>query len=370
MSHTTSLEPQRNGTEQSFTPSERWTAVATRDRRWDGRFVYAVKTTGIYCRPSCASRRPRRENVRFFAASSDAEAAGFRPCHRCRPRGEASGAEIAIGKAREYLEARIETRVTLEELADAVGMSPHHLQRTFKRLTGVSPRQYTAALRADRLKTVLKSGVTVSRATYEAGYGASSRAYDAAGSHLGMTPGAYRRGGAGVRIHYATARTQLGHVLVAVTERGLCAITLGDGDAQLERVLAEEYPSADLERVALKLPASDQSLLCEWLGAVVHYMNGERSALQLPLDAAGTPFQRRVWEALREIPYGETRSYSQVAQRIGAPQAVRAVASACARNRVAIVIPCHRVVRKDGALGGYRWGPDRKRALLAQEAKT
>jgi AraC family transcriptional regulator, regulatory protein of adaptative response / methylated-DNA-[protein]-cysteine methyltransferase len=350
-----------------------WAAVTARDGRLDGRFVYAVATTGVYCRPGCGSRRPLRANVAFFATPDAAEAAGFRPCRRCHPRDTATAAETVVARARAHLDAHADEPVTLDVLARVAGMSPYHLQRTFKRLVGVSPKRYAAALRAERLKAELRGGATVSRATFDAGYGASSRAYHAADVHLGMSPAAYRRGGRGTHIRYATTASAVGRVLVAATERGVCAVTLGDDDAQLERALAAEFPNATRERVDVgEGPDGDaadgpRGELREWLQAVAEHLDGTGGRLAVPVDAGGTAFQQRVWSALREIPYGETRSYSELAAAVGAPRAVRAVASACAHNRVALVIPCHRVVRQGGALGGYRWGVERKRRLLARE---
>jgi len=342
----------------------RWNAVVARDRKQDGSFVYAVRTTGVYCKPSCASRQALRENVRFFADPEAAEAAGFRACKRCDPRATESASSRVIAKARAYLEAHVDAPPALDTLAKEVGMSPSHLQRTFKREVGMSPRTYAAALRADRLKAHLRAGATVSRATFDAGYGASSRAYDAASEQLGMTPGAYRRGGKGVHIRYMTAPTALGRVLVAATERGVCAVTLGDDDAALEDALNSEYPQSTRTRVR---GSHGDERLRGWVAAVSAYLEGTAREIAVPLDVPGTPFQQRVWQALQRIPYGETRSYSEVAESIAAPAAVRAVAGACARNRVSLVIPCHRVVRGTGALGGYRWGLARKERLLARE---
>jgi AraC family transcriptional regulator, regulatory protein of adaptative response / methylated-DNA-[protein]-cysteine methyltransferase len=346
------------------TETTRWNAVVSRDREQDGAFVYAVRTTGVYCKPSCASRRALRENVRFFADPAAAESAGFRACKRCDPRATESSASRVIAKARAYLEAHADAPPALGALSRVVGMSASHLQRTFKREVGVSPRQYAAALRADRLKANLRAGATVSRATFDAGYGASSRAYDAATEQLGMTPGAYRRGGKGVHIRYMTAPTSLGRLLVAATERGVCAVTLGNDDASLENALNSEYPQSTRTRV--RGTGGDEQLRA-WVAAVRAYLDGSEREIAVPLDVSGTPFQERVWDALQRIPYGETRSYTQVAESIAAPTAVRAVASACARNRVSLIIPCHRVVRGTGALGGYRWGLARKERLLARE---
>ncbi len=342
----------------------RWASVVARDSAQNGRFVYAVATTGVYCKPSCASRHALRANVTFFASGAEAEAAGFRACLRCEPNASASAAERAIGRARAYVEAHLDDGVTLGGIAREAGMSLSHLQRTFKRIVGVSPRQYAAALRADRFKTHLRTGATVSRATFDAGYGASSRAYDAAGKHLGMTPGAYRRGGEGVNIRYMTAPSALGRLLVAATKQGVCAITLGEDDATLETALHAEYPRATRRRVR---GGDGNADLRAWIVAVAAHLEGAELELEVPMDVVGTPFQRRVWSELQRIPYGETRSYSQVARSIDAPAAVRAVANACARNRLALIVPCHRVVRAGGALGGYRWGIARKELLLARE---
>ena len=349
---------------RAHTDAARWKAVVARDASQDGAFVFAVRTTGVYCKPSCASRRALRENVSFFADPESAEAAGFRACKRCEPRATESATSRVIARARAYLEAHAEEKPTLDVLATEVGMSASHLQRTFKREVGVSPRKYAAALRADRLKAHLRAGSTVSRATYDAGYGASSRAYEAATEQLGMTPGAYRRGGRGVAIRYVIAATSLGRVLVAATGRGVCAVTLGDDDASLEEALRLEYPQSSRTRVR---GAGVDARLLEWVRAVSAYIEGSAQQIAVPLDVDGTPFQQRVWQALQSIPYGETRSYTQVAQAIRSPSAVRAVASACARNRVSLVIPCHRVVRGTGALGGYRWGLERKERLLERE---
>jgi AraC family transcriptional regulator of adaptative response/methylated-DNA-[protein]-cysteine methyltransferase len=338
-----------------------WNAVVERDAALDGTFVFAVRTTGIYCRPSCPSRRPLRTNVEFFAAPGDAAAAGYRACLRCEPNAQDTKAERAVAAARAHLEAHAGEPVTLAALARVTGMSAHHLQRTFKRIVGVSPGQYAAALRAERLKEHLRSGATVSRATYDAGYGASSRVYAAAERRLGMTPAAYRRGGRGVRVRFTTAGTDFGRLLVAATDRGVCSVMLGDHDAALERALAEEFPNAERVR------AGDDEDLREWAGSVAAHLAGTQPDLAIELDVGGTPLQQKVWSELRRIPWGETRSYAQVAAAVGAPKAVRAVAGACARNPVALVVPCHRVVRTDGALGGYRWGIERKAKLLAQE---
>lgn len=341
---------------------EAWAAVLSRDPAYAGRFIYAVASTGIYCRPGCASRLPRREHVRFFAGPTEAEAAGFRPCKRCRPdRDGLTATRRSIELAREYLDAHLDETVTLERLARVAHMSPYHLQRTFKRIVGLPPRRYVEARRLERLKERLREGDTVARAAFEAGYSSTSRLYERAAEQLGMTPGAYRRGGAGMRICYATAATALGRLLVAATERGLCAVAFGDDDAALVHDLRREYPRASIE------PAGS-GVLQGWVDQIVAYLEGERTNLRLPIDLPATDFQRRVWEALREIPYGETRTYRELAEAIGRPTATRAVARACASSRVALVVPCHRIVRGDGDLAGYRWGPERKRRLLELEA--
>ncbi|HET9985721.1 MAG TPA: bifunctional DNA-binding transcriptional regulator/O6-methylguanine-DNA methyltransferase Ada [Longimicrobiales bacterium] len=342
---------------------EAWAAVLTRDPSYDGRFFFAVATTGVYCRPGCASRRPRRENVRFFATAAQAAAAGFRACKRCRPSEDRpSAAQTSIERARAYLEDHLDENVTLERLARVAYMSAYHLQRTFKRHLGLTPRQYVEARRAERLKARLRAGDTVSRATFEAGYGSASRVYEQVDAHLGMTPGAYREGGRGMKIRFATAVTPLGRILVAATQRGLCAVTLGDDAASLEAGLRREYPRASIE------PAGEE--LRAWVEAIVSYVEGTARDLAIPLDVRATRFQWRVWRALQEIPYGSTRSYREVAEAIGQPTAARAVARACATNRVALVIPCHRVVRGDGDTRGYRWGEARKRHLLEMESAS
>ena len=346
---------------ETLDPETAWTAVLDRDARFDGQFVYAVDSTGVYCRPTCPSRRPRRANVRFFAAPEEAEGAGYRPCRRCRPRqGETSRQAEAVRRASAFLEAHLEENPSLTDLAREVGLSPHHLQRTFKAATGLSPKQYAARLRAAQFKAEVQRGESVASATYGAGYGSSSRLYEKADANLGMTPGAYRRGGKGMQIRYTVADSPFGRLLVGATERGICAVNLGDEDAALETELRREYPSAEIER--------DDEALKDWLATILPRLNGPAAARDLPLDLQATAFQWRVWRALQEIPYGETRSYREIAAAVGQPNAARAVAQACANNRVALVVPCHRVVRGDGTPGGYRWGTERKRRILGYEA--
>ena len=338
-----------------------WEAVRARDARWDGRLVFAVASTGIYCRPSCPAKRPLRKNVSFFQSPGAAREAGFRPCRRCRPGSpEASSSEQGVARARAYLDARGGEDVPLEELGRAAGMSPFHLQRTFKRMTGLSPKAYVLARRAERLKAGLRKGNRVTDATFEAGWSSAARAYDSA--HLGMTPGAYGRGGEGMRIRFTVTGSPLGRLLVAATTRGVCAVMLGENDRTLERELRREYPRAEVLR--------GESRLEEWVASIVASLEGRNEAVLVPLDLPGTAFQWKVWGALRQIPTGATRSYREIAGAIGRPTAARAVARACATNHAAIAIPCHRVLRGDGSLGGYRWGVERKRKLLEVERST
>lgn len=340
----------------------RWQAILDRDVGSDGAFVYAVRSTGIYCRPSCPSRRPRRDQVIFFPVSEAAERAGFRPCRRCRPQENTSPQVKWVQHICRYIETHLNDPLTLANLSAEVGISPYHLQRTFKRIMGLTPRQYAEAYRLGRLKTRLREGEDVTRALYAVGYGSSSRVYERAPTQLGMTPATYRRGGRGMRISYTIVDCPLGRLLVAATERGVCAVSLGDSDAALEAALSSEYPAAEIDR--------DEVDLNQWVSTLLNYLNGRQPHLNLlPMDVQATAFQWRVWKELRAIPYGSTRSYGEVARVLGQPTAARAVARACATNPVALVIPCHRVVRKDGDLGGYRWGVERKRALLAQEQK-
>ena len=340
-----------------------WRAVEARDQRFDGAFVYAVQSTRVYCRPSCPSRRALRANVSFFAQPADAERAGFRPCLRCEPRSEhpeAAGAP-AVARAKAYLDAHAEEAVPLRDLARHAGMSASHLQRSFKQLLGVSPKEYQDALRVNQLKTRLRAGDTVSRATFEAGFGSSSRVYERADALLGMTPASYRRGGAGMRIAYTIADAPVGRVLVGTTERGVCAVELGATDDEVERALRADFPNATLER------SDDEH--ATWVRAVLDQVRqpARVTSHRVPLDVDGTAFQWQVWKALQAIPAGERRTYSEIAAAIGRPAAARAVARACATNRVAVVIPCHRIVRGSGELSGYKWGVDRKRRLLESE---
>ena len=335
----------------------KWQQVMARDARQDGRFVFAVRTTGVYCRPSCPSRRPRRDSVEFFASPNDAERAGYRACLRCKPTQISAQAQY-VTRARQLLD-NAEGVVTLAQLGQRVGLSPFHLQRLFKRATGLSPREYQSARRLQHVRTGLRQGEDVTTALYDAGFGSPSRLYEKAPQQLGMTPGEYRRGGAGANIIFAIVPTPLGRLLVAATERGLCAVRFGDNATDLERDLRREFHAAELHR--------DDDAMRQYVEPLLAAVRGENNTIDLPLDVRATAFQMKVWEKLRQIPRGETRSYSEVAREIGEHGAVRAVARACASNPVALAVPCHRVVRTDGDLAGYRWGIERKKKLLERE---
>jgi len=342
-------------------PTQQWRIVLARDRRYDGDFVYAVRSTGIYCRPSCPSRRPRRTVVRFFPIPEAAEAAGFRACRRCHP-SRLQPHDPAVALVRELcraIDAQPDGPADLTALGRRAGRSPHQVLRAFRRVLGVSPRQYRDARRVSRLKSSLKEMPHVSPAIYEAGFGSSSRVYERAAGALGMTPATYARGGRGAAIRYSVVPSPLGTLLVAATERGICKIGLGDSPATLERDLRREFPSAHIAR--------DTGRMSAWVQTILAHLAGTEPHLDLPLDIRATAFQQKVWAALRKIPYGSTRSYQAVARSIGSPSATRAVARACATNPVALVIPCHRVVREDGDVGGYRWGAERKKVLLQRE---
>jgi AraC family transcriptional regulator, regulatory protein of adaptative response / methylated-DNA-[protein]-cysteine methyltransferase len=341
-------------------PKVLWDAVVSRDAAYDGRFVYGVRSTGIFCRPTCPSRRPDRKQVAFFSAPQAAERAGFRPCRRCSPLEKNGDALSAlVREVCRLIEEDSEDTPTLRSLADRVGLSPHYLQRVFKRVTGITPRQYADARRLDQFKTALKNGDNVTTALYGAGYGSSSRLYEQTPRQLGMTPTTYQRGGLGMAIAYTIVDCQLGRLLVAATEKGICAVYLGDSDDFLETSLKREFPRAEL--------TSEGTKLGQWVTALVSHLAGNQRHLDLPLDVKATTFQRRVWEQLQAIPYGSTRTYSDIARSLDQPSATRAVARACATNPASVVIPCHRVVREDGQLAGYRWGLNLKRSLLARE---
>jgi len=341
----------------------RWQAVVARDARADGSFFYSVKTTGVYCRPSCGARTPRRENVRFHATAQEAERAGFRPCKRCRPKeppGQKRSREIAA--LCRLLEDSGDGQPSLKALAGKLGLSPYHLHRTFRAATGLTPREYAAAHRERRVRALLGSGRSVTEAIYDAGYGSAGRFYERSLPILGMTPSEYRAGAAELVIRFAVGECSLGSVAVAATERGVCAVLLGDDPEELVHDLERRFSKA-------RLVGGDEEFE-SLVSKVVGLVEAPSLAVDLPLDVRGTAFQQRVWRALRAVPPGTTTTYSKLARAIGSPRAVRAVARACADNPLAVAIPCHRVVRKDGALAGYRWGIERKRELLSREAKS
>jgi AraC family transcriptional regulator of adaptative response/methylated-DNA-[protein]-cysteine methyltransferase len=352
--------------------ARRWQAVLARDRSQDGAFVFAVSSTGIFCRPSCPAKRPRRQYVSFFDDPLAAERAGFRACLRCRPKTADGNPQSALVRSMcRYIERNIEDRLTLSLLAKKFRRSPFHLQRTFKSVLGVSPKAYIDACRLRQVKQNLQAGHNVTTALYAAGYGSSSRLYERTATQLGMTPDKYRRGAIAAIVRYTIADSPLGRMMIAATGKGICAISFADSDAELQQGLMREFPFATRRQ--------DDAAMSKWRGHLTRLMCVETAAPgcprikshpQLPLDIRATAFQRRVWEALQKIPRGETRSYSEVANKIGMPKATRAVARACAINPVAVVIPCHRVVRQDGTLGGYRWGIQRKEQLLTMEKEA
>ncbi|MHA1538836.1 MAG: bifunctional DNA-binding transcriptional regulator/O6-methylguanine-DNA methyltransferase Ada [Alphaproteobacteria bacterium] len=346
---------------ESDADARRWRAVLDHDDQHDGAFVYAVRSTGIYCRPSCPSRRPARRHVEFYEVPQAAEAKGFRACKRCKPERAASHDPRieAIRAACVHIDANPERTLSLGELAALVGLSPSHLQRMFKRLVGISPRDYGDARRMARFREAVRGGDNVTGALYEAGYGSASRLYERAGSHLGMTPASYAKGGAGAHIAYAIADTPLGRILVAASAAGVAFLAFGNDDAALEAELAAEFPAARRAR--------DDRRLGPVLDAVLAYLADQAPHPELPLDVRATSFQRRVWRALSAIPRGETRSYSEIAGMIGAQGAQRAVGHACAVNPLALLIPCHRAVPAGGDIGRYRWGPERKQSLIERE---
>jgi AraC family transcriptional regulator of adaptative response/methylated-DNA-[protein]-cysteine methyltransferase len=338
----------------------RWQAVIERNRQADGDFVYAVKSTGIYCRPSCPSRRPKPENVEFFDSAALAGQAGYRPCKRCRPDSLSLHQQqlAAIERACQLIDDA-EQPPSLQVLADTVGLSRYHFHRLFKTIVGVTPKEYAGTRRMQRLQRDLQSGSTVTEAIYDAGFGSSSRVYEHADTTLGMTPARFRDGGKDTEIIFACAQSELGWLLVAATDKGVCTIELADESATLPKSLRQRFPNAVLRE--------DKAHLQSWLQQVIDFIETPQRGLQLPLDIRGTAFQRRVWKALQAIPVGETASYSEIAGKIGDRRAARAVAQACANNQIALAIPCHRVVRNDGSSGGYRWGAERKRQLLDKE---
>jgi AraC family transcriptional regulator, regulatory protein of adaptative response / methylated-DNA-[protein]-cysteine methyltransferase len=343
--------------------NEQWLAIIERDPAAVGRFVYAVRTTGVYCHPNCRSRRPNRKNVRFFARPRDAEAAGFRACQKCRPN-QIAGADAPderVLRACRFIE-RAQTPPSLADIAQHVGLNPQYLHRLFRKQLGVTPKQYSSARRVARLKKSLIDGESVTRAVYQAGYASNGRCYAQANGVLGMTPKQYQGGGQRSHVRFATVGCRLGRLLVAVTEKGVCEIALGDDDVELRADLMARLPAAE--------QVTPDSKLRRWLAAVVALVDSPAEIQEFPLDIRGTAFQQQVWRALQAIPPGETRSYSEIAAAIGRPDAVRAVASAVAANPLAVAVPCHRVIHKSGTLSGYRWGKDRKKRLLAAESRS
>ena len=353
-SYAVTMQTQRQNENQN---ENHWQQVMARDARQDGRFVFAVRTTGVYCRPSCPSRRPRRDSVEFFPDPREAERAGYRACLRCKPTKVSTQVQYVL-RARQLLD-NAEGVVTLAQLSKRLGLSPFHLQRLFKRATGLSPREYQSARRMQHVKTELRKGEDVTTALYDAGFSSPSRLYENANQQLGMTPGAYRRGGAGAMITFAIVPTSLGRMLVAATDRGLCAVRFGESVTELERGLRNEFHAAAMHR--------DDAAMRRYIEPLLASLGDEKTTIDLPLDVRATAFQQKVWETLQRIPRGETRSYTEIAREIGDPKAVRAVARACASNPVALAVPCHRVIRNDGDLAGYRWGVERKKKLLEAE---
>ncbi|MEH1998063.1 MAG: bifunctional DNA-binding transcriptional regulator/O6-methylguanine-DNA methyltransferase Ada [Nostoc sp.] len=340
-----------------------WEAVLNRDPAFEGKLFYGVRSTGVYCRPICPSRRPNRNQVCFFQSAQEAESAGFRHCKRCQPQSETvpNPAKAKVLAACRYIEAQSDRIPTLAELSSQVGMSPSYLQKVFKQIIGVSPFQYADALRSQRLKQRLQSGEEIAHAVYDTGYGSSSRLYEKAPKQLGMTPKTYQQAGKRISIVYAIAPCPLGYLLVATTEKGICAVKLGDEADKLEHIFNQEFNQADIVR--------DDHTHKEWIQAILNFIAGDETHLDLPLDIRGTAFQKQVWEALQKIPYGQTRTYADIARNIAKPQAVRAVGNACGANPIALIVPCHRVLRTDGSLGGYHWGIERKQKLLVQESE-
>lgn len=352
----------RMGGEASIESDPRWSAVVARDRAADGAFFYSVRTTGVYCRPSCGARRPNPKNVRFHHTREEAERAGFRPCRRCKPDQPSLSERYAatVAGACRSIDAA-ESMPSLAVLAKQAGLSLYHFHRVFKAATGLTPREYAAAHRANRVRDELRKRTTVTEAIYEAGFSSGSRFYEQSRQMLGMTPRDYRAGGSGTDIQFAVGECSLGSVLVARSAKGVCAILLGDDPEALVRDLQDRFPRATL--------VGGDGTFEEVVARVVGFVEAPAMDLDLPLDVQGTVFQQRVWRALRDVPAGSTISYSELAARIGSPKAVRGVARACAANRLAVAIPCHRVVRNDGALSGYRWGVERKRILLKRESE-
>lgn len=361
---TTNMTHTQSSLSQAITPhaaARYWRAYCTRDPRADGTFFLAVRSTHVYCRPSCPARRPLRRNVTFFRTGEEAERQGYRACLRCRPN-EISGPVALVQRAAGFLAQSTEDSLSLGQLAQTLGATQSTLRRAFLQITGLKPRELAEALRLKRFKALMRAGKSITDALYETGYGSSSRVYERSNAQLGMTPATYRKGGLGMKLGYTIAKSPLGKVLVAATELGVSAVYLGDEETKLVAELRAEYPRAEI------VPASNG--FERWVKEVLQRIGGRPPHIELPLDLQATAFQRRVWKELQRIPRGRTRTYAQVARSLGQPKAVRAVARACATNPVSIIVPCHRVVRQDGALAGYRWGLSRKEQLLASERIT
>jgi len=335
-----------------------WQATLARDGRADGAFFFGVKSTQIYCRPSCPARRPLRKNTLFFPTTHDAEVQGFRPCRRCKPN-EIPAAVRIVQRAAQVLQSDLDESVNVASLARRIGVKTDALRRAFRQQAGLTPKELAAALRLKKFKKLLHDGSSITDALYATGYGSASRVYERSDAHLGMTPATYQKGGKGMKIQYTTAKSSLGEVLVAATERGVSAVYLGNGDAKLVKELHDEYPRSEISLA--------NGAFTQWVEEIVSRVEGSAPRRELPLDLQATAFQRRVWQELQKIPRGTTRTYSQIARAVGKPRAGRAVARACATNPVSIVVPCHRVVRADGNLAGYRWGLSRKETLLERE---
>jgi AraC family transcriptional regulator of adaptative response/methylated-DNA-[protein]-cysteine methyltransferase len=349
----------------SITPlaaSEFWRATLERDPRAEGKFFFGVRSTSIYCRPTCPARRPRRENAVFFRTTQEAEQSGYRPCRRCHPQEQQESLALVKEAAKLLASTTEDETAHLDFIAAKLGTSPSKLRRAFQRFTGLAPREFAHAARLEKFKKLLRDGAEITEALYDCGYGSPSRVYEKTNAQLGMTPGSYRKGGAGMEIAYTVAPSSLGKVLVAGTERGISAVYLGDQERLLVGALQKEYPRAEISRSADSNP--------KWLKEILSRVEGHPPSVDLPLDVQATAFQRRVWQELQKIPRGATRTYTQVARALGQPNAIRAVARACATNPTSIVVPCHRVIRSDGALAGYRWGRQRKEKLLQRESAT
>ena len=352
-------------------PEVMWNALASHDRSYDGAFVCAVSSTGIYCRPTCPAKRPHRSKVEFYGSPIEARNAGYRACLRCHPDRPETDADIVASACHiidRHIE-EIEALPTMAEVCKAAGLSPSRLQRLFKLETGMTPTQYARGKRMERFKALVKEGGTVANAMYDAGFGSSSRLYENAAEQLGMTPATYRRGGAGATIRYSVTHSALGGLLVAATGTGICAVKLGDDAQCLVKELEQEFPAATLVGASPGDGSPEWADLGEWVASLQEYLAGRRTDIDLPLDVQATAFQWRVWRRLQSIPLGDTRTYQEMAADLDQPAASRAVGRACATNPVAPIIPCHRAVRKDGGLAGYRWGLQRKEALLEMERR-